>query len=310
MWVAPFALEIQEHLRGEGPDVFAVRVKRGGDAGGGVWKPVYLFASDTPLELGQMSARAEAMNARTLEAKEPTVQYEVWTTNPYDPIYPDTQGTGPVRITEKGVGASHAHSLTDGIRATGTCGEYVPLAIHVRNHGDTTLPVRLDLAGVRHEPTGLQLRTDRVQVHLVDYILTRLKKLVPDPLPLANSANSLSLSPGETGSLFVLIDTRGMPAGLWKGRARFTPLRSGPKLEVPFELEVAPVVLPQRVPIWVTFWSYSPSHGWMSEGRGQNTALHGLDAANGHERRADVVPGRGTAADPEREQRDCGNNHR
>ena len=270
MWAAPFALEIQEHLRGQGPDAFAVRVKRGGDAGGGVWQPVYLFASDTPLELGEMTSRAEVMNARALEAKEPTVQYEVWTTNPYDPIYPDTEGTGQVRIEQKGVGASHAHSLTDTIRASGTCGEYVPLAIHVRNHGDATLPVRFDLAGVRHEQTNLQLRTDRVQVHLVDYILTRRKKLVPDPLPRADGANGLRLGPGETGSLFVLVDTRGMPAGPWKGRVRFTPLRSGPKLEIPFELDVAPVVLPQRVPIWVTFWSYSPSHGWMSEGRGKN----------------------------------------
>ena len=64
----------------------------------------------------------------------------------------------------------------------------------------------------------------------------------------------------------------GTPAGLWRGRVHLTPLRSGPDLEVPFELRVVPVVLPERVPIWVTFWSYSPGYGWGAEGRGKSKA--------------------------------------
>ena len=277
-WITPFALDVRKLLRAEGPNQLAVRVLRGGAAGGGIWKPVYIFASDEPIALKEMNDHAEGLNGDALNAKEPTVRYDVWTTDPYDPVYPDTAPAGDVRIDVSGTGRSHARGLVEVIRVAGACGEYVPVALHVRNRGDTALPIRLDFAGVRHEALGwgkgksekLMLRADRVQVHEVDYVLTRLKKRVPDPLPRAGGANGLNLGPGETGTYFVLIDTSGMPAGLWKGRAAFTPRLSGPKLAIPFELWIAPVVLPERVPIWVTFWTYPPQHGWMGEGRGPN----------------------------------------
>ena len=263
--------EDPKFLRPDTTNTLAVRVLRGGGVGGGIWKPVYLFASDEPLDLEHMKGRAEGLNKQALESKEPTVAYDVWTTHPYDPVYPDTQPPGElVKFDKAGLGESQARSLIDSIQAEGACGEYIPLTVHVRNHGETTLPIRFDFAGVRHEHTKLRLRADRVEVHFIDYVLTKLKKLVPDPLPRADGANGLRLSPGETGSFFVLIDTRGMPAGLWQGRVHLTPLRNGPDLEIPFELRIAPVVLPQRVPIWVTFWSYSPSHGWNAEGRGKS----------------------------------------
>ncbi|MAE64702.1 MAG: hypothetical protein CMJ18_10590 [Phycisphaeraceae bacterium] len=183
-----------------------------------------------------------------------------------------------MQIEVQGTAGSQARARVDAIRVSAACGEYVPVVLHVRNLAATTLPIRFDFADVRHESLGwgpkktnmLLMRADRVQVHVVDYVLTRLKKLVPDPLPRAGGANGMNLGPGETGSYFVLIDTRGMPSGLWKGRAKLTPRRSGPTLEIPFELKVAPVVLPQRVPIWVTFWTYPPASGWMGEGRGPN----------------------------------------
>ena len=299
MWVAPFALEMQEHLRGQGPDVFAVRVKRGGDAGGGIWKPVYLFASDTPLELGEMTSRAKAMNARTLEAKEPTVQYEVWTTNPYDPIYPDTEGAGQVKIEEKGVGASQAHSLTDTIRTSGACGEYVPIAIHVRNHGDATLPVRFDLAGVRHEQTELRLRTDRVQVHFVDYILTPSQETRARSTAASQQRQWLAPQPRGDGQ-FLRADRHARHAGRsLEGARAFHSLAQwpqagdslragcGPGRSAAAGADLGHVLVLLAVP-------------WLDvRGPGREQALHGLDAASGHERRADVVPGRGAATDPE-----------
>ncbi|MBH06972.1 MAG: hypothetical protein CMJ20_11690 [Phycisphaeraceae bacterium] len=269
-WFEPFKLEIKGLLRPGLPNNITVRVRKEGEPGGGIWKPVHLFASDEPLEVGVMTNHANDLNTIALQAKEPTIQYDVWTTNPYHPVYPNTRVSGPVKITQEGTGESYAQGFADLITAEGTCGEYVPVALHVHNHSTTSLPIRFDLLGVHHEQHKLKLRSDQVQVHTMDYVLTRLKKLVPDPLPRADGANGLRLGPGETGSYFLLIDTRGMPAGRWAGRVGFTPLRNGPKLEIPFELNIAPVVLPQRVPIWVTFWSYSPSYGWGTEGRGNS----------------------------------------
>ena len=117
---------------------------------------------------------------------------------------------------------------------------------------------------------------DRVEVRSVDYILTKRKDLVPDPLPRLGDANSLRIEPTQTETFFVLIDTRGMPAGAWKGQLHLTPLRAGPFLDVPFQLDVAPVVLPERVPIWASMWSHPPNSLWMRDRRGSNEAYLSL----------------------------------
>ena len=57
------------------------------------------------------------------------------------------------------------------------------MAVHVRNGGEAQLAVRFDFLPVRHEELSLLLRMGRVEVRFVDYILTKLQDLVPDPLP-------------------------------------------------------------------------------------------------------------------------------
>ena len=154
---------------------------------------------------------------------------------------------------------STARNLTGPIRVEGACGERVPLAVHVRNLGDALLPLRLDFHNVRHRKRpGFALSGERVDVHRVDYVRTRTGALVPDPLPRAAGGNSLRVPAEQTRSFFISIDTRALPAGRWSGQLLLTPLRSGPVLEIPFELDVTAAVLPERMPIWVTMWTYPP----------------------------------------------------
>ena len=105
-WIEPFQLEIKDLLRPELPNNITVRVRKEGEPGGGIWKPVHLFASDEPWEVGALTNRANDLNNMVLEAKEPTIQYDVWTTNPYHAVYPDTKVSGAVKITQKGNGES------------------------------------------------------------------------------------------------------------------------------------------------------------------------------------------------------------
>jgi len=280
-WITPFSFEIKKFLKFDAMNQFTVRVRKGGGAGGGIWKPVHMFAADEPLSLNQMTKRAKTLNTKILQAKEPQVRYDVWTTYPYDPIFPDSEGPGrdshsQPAIRQEAPSGSLARSFAGSIEAEGACGEFIPIALQVGNRGRSTLAIRLDFANVRHEKYHLLLRADRVEVRFVDYILTKLKQIVPDPLPRTDSANSIRIGPGKTGSFFVLINTRGMPAGRWKGHVRLTPLLAGPTLEIPFELKIAPVVLPDRMPIWITMWSYAPHYGWGTEGRGNNQPYFGL----------------------------------
>lgn len=266
MWEKPFFLDITAAVRFGEINEFAVRIHNH-RAMGGIWQPVYLFVSDQPLTFTAMKERADALNQEILRGAEDIVRYEVWTGYPYDPVFP-----GSVPENETGDNAesgSFALSRTGPIRVEGACGERVPMAIHVRNHGKTTLPCRLDFHNVRHEDRwGFTVDGDRVDIHEVDFVITRAADLVPDPLPRAAGGNMIQVPAGQTRSFFLSIDTHGFPAGSYQGNVLLTPLRSGPVLEVPFELDVAGVVLPERMPIWIGMWSYPPRMIHARIGRG------------------------------------------
>ena len=275
MWQKPFFLDITKSARFGQPNQFTVRVGNKA-AMGGVWQPVHVFTSDAPLTLAEMKKRADALNRDILEGVEEVVRYEVWTGYPYDPVFPDSvwqsgteEGAPPDAASSAEASAgSWGRNRTGTVRVRGACGERVPLAVHVRNVSGALLPLRLDFQSVRHqERPGFTLSGDRVDVHLVDYVLTRTTDVVPDPLPHAAGGNNMVVPAKETGSFFVSIDTRGLPAGRWSGALRLTPLRSGPVLDVPFELEVAAAVLPERTPIWVNMWTYVPR--WICRGSGR-----------------------------------------
>ena len=266
LWEKPFSLDISECARFGEINEIAVRV-RNHRAMGGIWQPVHLFASDEPLTFAQMKERADALNQEIVKGAEDIVRYEVWTGYPYDPVFPDSvpeNGT-----SDSTVPGSFAHNQTGPIRVEGACGEWVPLAVHVRNLGRAPLSCRLDFRNVRHEDRwGFAVSGDRVDVHDVDFVITRAADLVPDPLPRAAGGNMLRVPEGQTRSFFILIDTHGLPAGSFCGHVLLTPLRSGPVLEIPFELDVAGVVLPERMPIWTGMWSYPPRMIHARIGRG------------------------------------------
>jgi hypothetical protein len=266
MWQKPFFLDITRLVRPGQTNQFSVRVGNS-RAMGGIWQPVHLFTSDTPLTLEKMKERADVLNQDILGAAEGIVRYEVWAGYPYDPVFPDTVLEGgaseePAADADVLPG-SFGRNRAGTIRVEGACGERVPIAIHVRNLSEVPLPCRIDFQNVRHqERPGFVLTGDRVDVHVVDFVTTRTSALVPDPLPRAAGGSRTHVPPGQTGSFFISIDTRALPAGLWSGHVRLTPLRSGPALDIPFELNVAAAVLPERAPIWVTLWSYVPR--WIS----------------------------------------------
>ena len=206
------------------------------------------------------------------------VRYEAWADGyAYAPVFPDSAAPGAPAKDEPAKGA-WARSRTKTIVLRGASGETVPLLLHVRNRGKAMLPVRMHFHGVRHvKRPGFMLNADRIGMHVVDFVRIRTGDLVPDPLPTAGEANNLHVAPGETRSYFVRIDTRGLPAGLWKGSVNLTPLRSGPLLRIPLELNIAPVVLPEEMPIWVAVWTYDPR--WICEegqGRGREEAYVAL----------------------------------
>ena len=271
MWNKPFFLEITRQVRFEKPNQFTVRVHNSGKMGG-IHKPVHIFTSDTPLSLEHMNERADVLNEKVLDAKEVRVRYKAWTGYAYDPAFPDSEapkqtdaGNAPAEA------GSWARNLAGTIQDAGASGELVPLVVHVRNLGTAPLPLRLDFHGVRHEQRPrFVLGGERVDVHLVDYVVTRANDLVPDPLPRAGGANNVQISANETRTFFATIDTSGLPAGLWKGAVRLTPLRSGPALDIPFELEVASAVLPETMPIWINMWTYVPRWECSQWGRGDD----------------------------------------
>lgn len=285
LWQTPFAFEISDQIRFGQVNNFAVRVNNVFGGAGGVWQPVHLFTSDVPLSFDQMKKRADTLNQKILAGNRNPVRYEAWTSeNAYDPIFSHTAWSGtatendPAATAVQSPKASRAHNLSGPLQVQGASGEMVPMAIHVRNQGSKALLIRMHLHQVSHVDDGsFMLNSDRVDVHIIDFVRIQTGELIPDPLPRADGINSLKVLPNETGSYFVTIDTSGLPAGLWKGDVHLTPIRDGPRLQIPFQLRIVPAVLPQQLPIWMTMWTYDP--GWMfvnSLGRGSEDAYLAL----------------------------------
>ena len=272
LFITPFSFDVAKFLRPGAANVFSVRVhNRSGS--GGIWKPVHLIACDEPLEKEQLVEHGKDLDRQVLQSRNPRCRYDVWTTYPYQVVRqsdPGPAGSADPALTVTDHNESLARSYASSIHARAACGEYVPIVLHVRNRGKTDVAIRFDFSQVKHETHGLLMRSDRYEIRFVDRILTAMKNIVPDPLPRLDSAGGLRIPSGQTDSFFALINTRGMPAGLWKGQIRLTPLLAGPVLDLPFELRVDPVVLPERMPIWFTMWSYAPSHGWGAEGWSEN----------------------------------------
>ena len=281
LWTKSFSLNVTGRVRFGKANVLAVRVHNQA-AMGGVWQPVHLFASTKPLSHAQMTHYAKAMNKAILSPPAPPVRYEAWADKyAYAPVFPDSAAPGSAKNKASGGNETSkgpwARSHTKTIRLRGASGETVPLMLHVRNRGRAMLPIRIHFQDVRHaKRPGFLLNADRIGVHVVDFVRTNAKDLVPDPLPAAGGANNLHVSPNETRSYFVRIDTRGLPAGLWKGAVQLTPLRSGPRLAIPLELDIAPVVLPEEMPIWVAIWTYDPQWICEAQGRGREEAYVAL----------------------------------
>ena len=250
IWKKPFFFDVTKLVRFERPNQFTVRVHNAAKMGG-VYKPVFLFTGDAPMALADMQGRAEAAIEKLRTSRKPEIRYEVWAGYAYDPVTPDAVPEGDAPPPE---GPSWGHSFVKEIQLNAACGELAPFAVHVRNRGAEELQMRMDLANVRHAERDFLVTADRVEARYVDYYLTRAGNVVPDPLPRTGGANCVYIPSGQTRSFFSLINTTGMPAGVWKGEVHVTPMRAGPILKLPFALDVAPVVLPGKMPIWVTMW--------------------------------------------------------
>ncbi len=276
-WVRQFSFDVTELIRTGEMNQITVRVQNVKGSVAGIWQPVIFIASNQPQTTSDMRDPYTKLSEQILIDMDPIVRFDVWTTYAYQPILPTDQppSTEPAIVKQMANGAQ-ARSFEEAIHLRGASGEWVPMAVRVHNPGEQPITVRCDFLPVRHAKLKLQMAMDRVEIRSVDYILTKRRDLVPDPLPNLGSANSLRIAPAQTETFFVLIDTRGMPAGRWKGKLHLTPLRAGPFLDVPFQLEVAPVALPERVPIWVSMWSNTPSALWMPDRRGPNEAYMSL----------------------------------
>ena len=276
-WVRRFSFDVTELIRTGEMNQITVRVQNVKGSVAGIWQPVIFMASDWPKTTSDMWDPYAKLSKQILLGMDPVVRFDVWTTYAYQPVTLDDPppSTEPA-IVKQQINGSRARSFEEAIHLRGASGEWVPMAVRVHNPGEQPITVRCDFLPVRHAELGLQMAMDRVEVRSVDYILTKRKDLVPDPLPRLGDANSLRIEPTQTETFFVLIDTRGMPAGAWKGQLHLTPLRAGPFLDVPFQLDVAPVVLPERVPIWASMWSHPPNSLWMRDRRGSNEAYLSL----------------------------------
>jgi len=151
-------------------------------------------------------------------------EFYVWAANPWVQLRPaDLPPTGDLSAI-----------------STQACrGENVYAAVNVTSFAEQALDLRVT-AGLESVPES------SIQVHTCAFVKEDgdSKSLIGDALPLADEANRLIVPQYQTGQVFLIISTKGLPAGEYKGAVSICPTTGGDSQEVTVNLRVLPLDLP------------------------------------------------------------------
>jgi len=135
-------------------------------------------------------------------------------------------------------------------------GEYEAAAFMVSNLSDRTLTGRVTLGDLMPPAHGPRFSRDRITLRVTSFVETRAGKLVPDALVALNEADEITVPPGETRQVWLIMDARDAAPGEYSGTILLKPYeRCFPAKEVRVTLHVLPLTLPEGVPqviLWRT----------------------------------------------------------
>ena len=116
-------------------------------------------------------------------------------------------------------------------------GEKLYAAVNVTNFADRALDLHIDVGS---------LPASNVEVHTCAFVKEdgASTALVGDALPLADGANRLIVPQYQTGQVFLVIATKGLQAGDYKGAVTITPTTGGDAQAVTLDFKVLPLDLP------------------------------------------------------------------
>lgn len=121
-------------------------------------------------------------------------------------------------------------------------GEKVYAAVNVTNFADRTLDLRVT-AGPFSSDEDV---ASNVEVHTCAFVKEEAKSeaLIGDALPLADQAGRLIVPQYQTGQVFLIIATKGLQAGDYKGDVSIAPTTGGDAQTVTLNFKVLPLDLP------------------------------------------------------------------
>lgn len=197
-------------------------------------------------ELERLTALAALLDS--LPAEQLARQVLAWPAeNPWDQF--DPEAIPPVE------------RLSEGPVFNCLAGEYESGAVNLLNLGDEAVGVRVEAAAPQQG--GVQaLPLEALQVRQVVAVPTSTKTMSSDALEELGSGNVVMIPPGRARQVWLTVRSRGLAAGEYAGAIRLQPLTLVPGTRfIPMSVSVAPVGLPEKMPVALCTWSNENTGG-------------------------------------------------
>ena len=148
------------------------------------------------------------------------------------------------------------------IRTQAYRGEKVYAAVNVTSFADRTLDLRV-VAGP-FSAGDESVPPSKVQLHTCAFVKEdgKTDSLIGDALPLADGAGRLIVPENQTGQVFLVINTTGLPAGDYAGTISVTPTTGGDSQAVTLGFKILPIDLPKDPEPSICTWGGILNISW------------------------------------------------
>lgn len=146
----------------------------------------------------------------------------------------------------------------DKLTITASINEFEPTNFIVTNWLDAPLRFRITVSDLQSEE-GVRIANEKIEVRFAEFIESWEERLLADALPLANQACILTVPPGESRQVWLIVDCHDAAPSDYRGRITVMPLESfadiAPK-SIELELKIWNIIFPNIHPLKIFLSDY------------------------------------------------------
>jgi len=206
--------------------------------------------------------------AEDVQRRMDDVSYFLWSIGPWSNFTSDELPSTTEELKEINLSACVDEYESAALLITNFSTRDFASRIHVSDLIADLGPAGAGPAGAGVEPLPQQLTASSSHIVLRNVMFHPLRegRVIADPLPRANEVGQVNVPEGQTGQIWLTVDTFDLRPGNYQSILTFKPEdTSFPTKTVALNLTVLPIRLPEQMPIAVYNWDYATATGYIRD---------------------------------------------